>query len=55
MNTAQLNIDPETGEVRDTEAITTNNRPTKREPKYNMLPTGQQPSIPKPHAHIMMK
>jgi hypothetical protein len=58
MNNAQMNIDPETGETRDNEAIHNTHR-------YNLIPrlmtrnrkyaqSNNQLIMPKPHAHIIM-
>jgi len=54
MNTEQLNVNPDTGEVEeemDTPTRTYNlrPRPTKRNQKYNVTTIGQQSTISKPH------
>jgi len=55
MNNAQINIDPETGEERDNEAVHNTHqynlwpRLTKRNPKYALTQINNQLIMPKPH------
>ena len=60
MNSAQLNINPKTGEERDGESINNTHqynlqpRPMTRNHKYTLAQINNQLTMPKTHAHIMM-
>jgi len=59
-NVAQMNIDPETREERNNEAIPNTHqynlrpRPTRRNHKYAIAQINNQLTMSKPHAHVMM-
>jgi len=61
MHTTQINIEPETGEERNDEAVRNTHqyniwpRSTKINPKYALTQINNQLIMPKPHAHKNIK